>query len=80
MLAAARDAVNRFVSAASTKVDDTIGEPYAVTKICQRARVRRTYGFESIGLRYFSVRGPRQDLNGASAAVIPIMDRALIKG
>jgi UDP-N-acetylglucosamine 4-epimerase len=40
----------------------------------------RTYGVESIGLRYFNVFGPRQDPEGAYAAVIPCWIRAMIKG
>jgi UDP-N-acetylglucosamine 4-epimerase len=40
----------------------------------------RTYGMETIGLRYFNVFGPRQDPEGAYAAVIPCWIRALIKG
>jgi UDP-N-acetylglucosamine 4-epimerase len=40
----------------------------------------RSYGFETIGLRYFNVFGPRQDPNGAYAAVIPKWTDALIKG
>jgi len=39
----------------------------------------RTYGMESIGLRYFNVFGPRQDPNGAYAAVIPQWVAALIR-
>jgi UDP-N-acetylglucosamine 4-epimerase len=40
----------------------------------------RSYGFETIGLRYFNVFGPRQDPNGAYAAVIPKWTAALLKG
>jgi UDP-N-acetylglucosamine 4-epimerase len=40
----------------------------------------RSYGFNTIGLRYFNVFGPRQDPNGAYAAVIPKWVDALIKG
>jgi UDP-N-acetylglucosamine 4-epimerase len=39
-----------------------------------------TYGLESIGLRYFNVFGPRQDPEGAYAAVIPKWIAAMIKG
>jgi UDP-N-acetylglucosamine 4-epimerase len=39
----------------------------------------RSYGFESIGLRYFNIFGRRQDPNGAYAAVIPKWIAALIK-
>ena len=40
----------------------------------------RSYGFNTIGLRYFNVFGPRQDPNGAYAAVIPKWSDALLKG
>jgi len=40
----------------------------------------RTYGFKSIGLRYFNVFGKRQDPNGAYAAVIPKWTAAMIQG
>lgn len=59
------------------KVEDTIGSPlspYAVTKYVNEIYAgvyARTYGFKSIGLRYFNVFGQRQDPNGAYAAVIP---------
>ena len=59
------------------KVEDTIGKPlspYAVTKYVNELYAdvfARCYGFNAIGLRYFNVFGPRQDPNGAYAAVIP---------
>ena len=59
------------------KVEDRIGRPlspYAVTKYVNELYAdifARCYGLESIGLRYFNVFGPRQDPNGAYAAVIP---------
>lgn len=59
------------------KVEDTIGKPlspYAVTKYVNELYADvfgKTYGLQSIGLRYFNVFGPRQDPNGAYAAVIP---------
>jgi len=40
----------------------------------------RTYGFKTVGLRYFNVFGPRQDPNGAYAAVIPKWIASMIKG
>jgi UDP-N-acetylglucosamine 4-epimerase len=40
----------------------------------------RSYGFNTISLRYFNVFGPRQDPNGAYAAVIPKWTAALLKG
>jgi UDP-N-acetylglucosamine 4-epimerase len=67
------------------KVEDKIGKPlspYAVTKYVNELYANvfaRAYGFETIGLRYFNVFGPRQDPNGAYAAVIPKWVDALIK-
>ena len=79
--------VNRFVYAASSstygdskglpKVEDVIGKPlspYAITKYVNELYAEifsRTYGLETIGLRYFNVFGRKQDPNGAYAAVIP---------
>ncbi len=87
--------VRRFVYAASSstygdhpalpKVEDQIGKPlspYAVTKYVNELYAEvygRTYGTESIGLRYFNVFGPRQDPHGAYAAVIPQWVAALIR-
>lgn len=59
------------------KVEDKIGKPlspYAITKYVNELYAHvfaETYGFKSIGLRYFNVFGPRQNPNGAYAAVIP---------
>jgi UDP-N-acetylglucosamine 4-epimerase len=88
--------VKRFVYAASSstygdhpglpKVEDIIGKPlspYAVTKYVNELYAgvfSKTYGLDSIGLRYFNVFGPRQDPNGAYAAVIPKWTSSLIKG
>ncbi|SFU27280.1 UDP-N-acetylglucosamine 4-epimerase [Pustulibacterium marinum] len=79
--------VKRFVYAASSstygdhpdlpKMEDIIGNPlspYAVTKYVNELYAKvfaTTYGIETIGLRYFNVFGPKQDPNGAYAAVIP---------
>ena len=79
--------VKRFIYAASSstygdseslpKVEEIIGKPlspYAITKYVNELYAdvfARTYGTESIGLRYFNVFGRRQDPNGAYAAVIP---------
>lgn len=79
--------VKRFVYAASSstygdsealpKVEDKIGKPlspYAITKYVNELYAdifSKTYGLETIGLRYFNVFGRRQDPNGAYAAVIP---------
>ncbi|MEZ9132801.1 NAD-dependent epimerase/dehydratase family protein [Vibrio breoganii] len=66
------------------KVEENIGKPlspYAVTKYVNELYASvfaRTYGFKSIGLRYFNVFGPRQDPNGAYAAVIPKWTAAMI--
>jgi UDP-N-acetylglucosamine 4-epimerase len=68
------------------KVEDNIGNPlspYAVTKYVNELYANvfaRSYGFSTIGLRYFNVFGPRQDPNGAYAAVIPKWADALLKG
>lgn len=68
------------------KVEDTIGKPlspYAVTKYVNELYAdvfARCYGFNTIGLRYFNVFGPRQDPNGAYAAVIPKWTAAMIEG
>jgi UDP-N-acetylglucosamine 4-epimerase len=88
--------VKRFVYAASSstygdhpalpKVEDTIGKPlspYAVTKYVNELYADvfgKTYGLQSMGLRYFNVFGPRQDPNGAYAAVIPKWIASMIKG
>ncbi len=87
LVAAKNAEVSRFVYAASSstygdhpdlpKVEDKIGNPlspYAVTKVVNELYAEvfaRTYGFKSIGLRYFNIFGQRQDPNGAYAAVIP---------
>lgn len=95
LVAARDAKVKRFVYAASSstygdhpglpKIEDRIGKPlspYAVTKYVNELYADvfgRTYGMESIGLRYFNVFGPRQDPNGAYAAVIPKWVAALIR-
>ena len=68
------------------KVEENIGNPlspYAVTKYVNELYAgvyARTYGFKTIGLRYFNVFGQRQDPNGAYAAVIPKWTAAMIQG
>ncbi|ADU98524.1 NAD-dependent epimerase/dehydratase family protein [Alicycliphilus denitrificans] len=68
------------------KVEEVIGKPlspYAVTKYVNELYAdvfARTYGFNAIGLRYFNVFGPRQDPDGAYAAVIPKWAAAMIQG
>ena len=67
------------------KVEENIGNPlspYAVTKYVNELYASvfaRSYGFKSVGLRYFNVFGPRQDPNGAYAAVIPKWISTLLK-
>lgn len=67
------------------KVEDKIGKPlspYAVTKLVNEIYAdvfARTYGFASVGLRYFNVFGKRQDPEGAYAAVIPKWIAAMIR-
>jgi len=86
----------RFVYAASSstygdsptlpKVEDVIGRPlspYAVTKYLNELYADvfgRCYGLATIGLRYFNVFGPRQDPEGAYAAVIPRWVAAMMSG
>ncbi len=87
--------VKRFVYAASSstygdsenmpKVEDIIGKPlspYAITKYVNELYAdifSKTYGMETIGLRYFNVFGRKQDPNGAYAAVIPKFVMQLMK-
>lgn len=67
------------------KIEENIGNPlspYAVTKYVNELYAdvfARTYGFKTIGLRYFNVFGKRQDPNGAYAAVIPKWTAAMIQ-
>ncbi len=68
------------------KVEENIGKPlspYAVTKYVNELYAdvfAKTYGFSTIGLRYFNVFGKRQDPNGAYAAVIPKWAAGMIQG
>ena len=94
LVAARDAKVKRFVYAASSstygdsvnlpKVEEVIGKPlspYAITKYVNELYADvfyKTYGFESIGLRYFNVYGRRQDPNGAYAAVIPKFTQLLM--
>lgn len=87
LVAARDAKVKRFVYAASSstygdsealpKVEDKIGKPlspYAITKYVNELYAdifQKTYGLDTIGLRYFNVFGRKQDPNGAYAAVIP---------
>jgi UDP-N-acetylglucosamine 4-epimerase len=88
--------VSNFVYAASSstygdhpalpKVEENIGSPlspYAVTKYVNELYAdvfKKTYDFDTVGLRYFNVFGQRQDPNGAYAAVIPKWTAAMISG
>ncbi|MEE9437599.1 MAG: SDR family oxidoreductase [Saprospiraceae bacterium] len=69
------------------KVEHTIGKPlspYAITKYVNELYAdvfARTYSdFNYIGLRYFNIFGPKQDPNGAYAAVIPLFMQAAKDG
>lgn len=95
LVAARDEKVKRFVYAASSstygdhpalpKIEDRIGtplSPYAVTKLVNELYAdvfARTYDFQTIGLRYFNVFGPRQNPDGAYAAVIPKWISSMIK-
>ena len=96
LVAARDAGVKRFVYAASSstygdhpalpKREDAIGNPlspYAVTKRVNEMYAdvfSRCYGLASVGLRYFNVFGPRQDPDGAYAAVIPRWTRQMLLG
>ena len=95
LIAARDAGIKRVVYAASSstygdsdslpKVEEVIGRPlspYAVTKYVNELYAdvfARTYGMETIGLRYFNVFGRRQDPFGAYAAVIPLFVKQLMK-
>jgi len=94
--AARRAGVRRFVYASSSsvygdsptlpKVEDQMGQllsPYATTKLANELYAGvfgRLHGTETVGLRYFNVFGPRQDPEGAYAAVIPRWIAAMVRG
>lgn len=96
LVAARDAKVQRFVYAASSaaygdwpglpKVEDQIGRPlspYGAGKYMNELYADvfgRNYGLEAIGLRYFNVFGPRQDPDGAYAAVIPKWIAAMLRG
>lgn len=96
LMAVKEQKVKRMVYAASSstygdsrelpKTEERIGaplSPYAVTKLVNELYAdvfRKTYGTDSIGLRYFNVFGPNQDPEGAYAAVIPLLMKAVITG
>ena len=86
--------VKRFVYAASSstygdstslpKIEEVIGKPlspYAITKYVNELYAdvfSKTYGIETIGLRYFNVFGRKQNPIGAYAAVIPLFVKQLM--
>jgi UDP-N-acetylglucosamine/UDP-N-acetylgalactosamine 4-epimerase len=96
LVAARDAGVKRVIYAASSstygdhpglpKVEEEIGRPlspYAVTKYVNELYADvfgRCYGMTTIGLRYFNVFGPRQDPDGAYAAVIPRWAAAMLHG
>src|SRR5690554_5632299 len=96
LVAARDAQVKSFIYAASSstygdhpalpKVEGNIGKPlspYAVTKYVNELYAEvfsGSYGFHSTGLRYFNVFGPRQDPDGAYAAVVPKWTAAMIAG
>jgi UDP-N-acetylglucosamine 4-epimerase len=96
LIAARDAGVRRFVYAASSstygdhpglpKREELIGRPlspYAVTKYVNELYAdvfHRSYGLATIGLRYFNVFGPRQDPDGAYAAVVPKWVGQLMRG
>ncbi|MEO7299139.1 MAG: SDR family oxidoreductase [Verrucomicrobiota bacterium] len=95
LVAARDARVKRFVYASSSaiygddpylpKVEEKIGQPlspYAASKRMDEIYAEvfsLAYKFQSVGLRYFNVFGPRQDPEGAYAAVIPKWISALLK-
>jgi UDP-N-acetylglucosamine 4-epimerase len=95
LLAARDAKVKRFVYASSSavygddpglpKVEEKVGRPlspYAATKAINEVYANAfalAYGLPSLGLRYFNVFGPRQDPEGAYAAVIPLWIAALLR-
>jgi UDP-N-acetylglucosamine 4-epimerase len=96
LVAARDAKVKRFVYAASSaaygdwpglpKVEDQIGRPlspYGAGKYMNELYADvfgRCYGLQTVGLRYFNVFGPRQDPDGAYAAVIPKWIAAMLRG
>ena len=96
LVAARDAGVKRFVYASSSsvygderalpQVEAKTGRPlspYAATKVANEmfaAVFQRTYGLETIGLRYFNVFGPRQDPEGPYAAVVPRWIASLMRG
>ena len=96
LIAAKEEGIKRIVYASSSsvygdhpklpKVEDNTGNvlsPYAATKAIDEIYAgvfTKCYGMECIGFRYFNVFGPRQDPNGAYAAVIPKFIKLMKEG
>jgi UDP-N-acetylglucosamine/UDP-N-acetylgalactosamine 4-epimerase len=96
LVAARDAEVQRFVYASSSsiygddatlpKLEGITGEPLSPYAASKQANERyadvfaRCYGMQTVGMRYFNVFGPRQDPEGAYAAVIPRWIRALLTG
>jgi UDP-N-acetylglucosamine 4-epimerase len=96
LIAAKEEGIKRVVYASSSsvygdhpvlpKVEENTGKllsPYAATKAIDEIYAgvfTRCYGMECIGLRYFNIFGPRQDPNGAYAAVIPKFIKGMREG
>lgn len=92
--AAKENSINKIVYAASSstygdskilpKTEDKIGKPlspYAITKLVNELYAdvfHKIYGIHFIGLRYFNVFGPKQNPQGAYAAVIPLFAKAVL--
>ncbi len=94
LVAARDNHVKKVVFAASSsaygdskdlpKIENRIGEPlspYGITKYVNELYAsvfKKIYNLDTIGLRYFNVFGPRQDANGAYAAVIPLFIKSIL--
>jgi nucleoside-diphosphate-sugar epimerase len=93
---ARRHGVRRFVYASSSSVyGDALGDkrrevivgaplsPYAASKQCVESYALaygKSYGMDTVGLRYFNVYGPRQDPDGSYSAVIPRWIKRMLSG
>lgn len=93
--AATDNNIQQFVYASSSSVygdeptlpkqEDRIGNclsPYAATKKTNELYAQifaDVYGLNVMGFRYFNIFGPRQDPDGAYAAVIPLFVKGILK-
>ena len=93
--AATDNSIRQFVYASSSsvygdeptlpKVESRVGKclsPYAATKKTNELYAQifsDVYGLKTIGFRYFNIFGPRQDPDGAYAAVIPLFVKGILK-